>query len=126
MSDLGIGLRGVAAAAIAILTSFFLVGTAGLNVFWTESPWIGLGLPLWVAATAGLAELALAGALWLPYLHRIAGLLVAADAVIQWLANRAAGNPGAARMNVVVGVLGLAVAALWTSRRVEARSAAWA
>jgi hypothetical protein len=119
MARVDVGSRGVVSAAVALPLTLLLVGSGGRLIFDPSAPWIALGLPYWVLAAYGLVELGLGVAVWIPYLHRLVGLAIAADAVLQSALNARAGNTAVAVMHAIVAAMAGTIALLWTSARVE-------
>ncbi len=118
MTPMQLGGRGVAAAAIALPLTLLLVGSGGALLFDETVPYVAMSAPYWILAFWGLCEIGIGVAIWIPYLHRLVGLVVAADAVAQAAANSAAGRRAHAAMYLVIGLMGLTITVLWSSKRV--------
>lgn len=108
----------MAAAALALPLTLLMVGSGGGIIFDPTIPYAAMGAPYWVLVIWGLCELALGVAVWIPYLHRIVGLVIAFDAVVHAAVYSGAGHKGTAAMYFIVGGMALAITALWTSQRV--------
>jgi hypothetical protein len=128
MPGVTLGGRALAGAAIALPLSLLLIGSGGGLIFDPMTPWALMATPYWVLVIWGLAELALIVAVWIPYLHRLAGAVVCADGLLQAWAYAGAGRRRDAVMYGIVALLGAAIALLWSSTpaALHAARARWA
>src|SRR5215208_6731945 len=113
MSGMTLGDRALAGGAIALPLSLLLIGTGGGLIFDPVTPWALMGAPYWVLVVWGLVELALVVAVWIPYLHRLVGAVICADALFQAWAYAGAGRKGHVVMYGIMALLGAAIALLW-------------
>jgi hypothetical protein len=118
MTSMMIGGRGVAAAALALPLTLLLIGAGGGLIFDPNTPIQLMGTPYWIVVFWGLCELALGVAVWIPYLHRLVGLVIAVDAVAQVAIHSAYGRRGWVIMYGIIVLMSTAIVALWTSKRV--------
>lgn len=110
-----LGRRALAGGAIALPLSLLLIGAGGGLIFDPATPWARMGAPYWILVVWGLVELALLVAVWIPYLHRLAGLVIVVDALLQAWGNAGAGRTGHAVMYCIMAAMGAAIALLWSS-----------
>ena len=115
MTGWTVGGRGVLAATFALPLSLLLIGTGGGLIFDPLTPWAQMGTPTWVLVAWGFVELALLVAIWIPYLHRIAGAVGVVDALFQAWAYAGAGRTGYVVMYCIMAAMGGAIALLWSS-----------
>jgi len=118
MTSMMIGGRGVAAAALALPLTLLMIGAGGGLIFDPYTPIQLMGTPYWIVVFWGLCELALGVAIWIPYLHRLVALVLAADAAAQAAIHSAYGRRGWVVMYGIIALTSAAIAALWTSKRV--------
>jgi hypothetical protein len=112
---MGLGGRAVAGAAVALPLSLLLIGTGGGLIFDPATPWARMGAPYWILVAWGLVELALMVALWIPYVHRLAGAVVCLDALLQAWASGTVGREGHVVMYSIMAAMAGAIALLWSS-----------
>lgn len=116
MAGFTLGGRSMLAAALALPLTLVMIGSGGGVIFDPANAFNQLGFWKWVGVVWGLAELGLGVAVWIPYLHRIVGAIIALDAIWHMALNARAEKPGWVFMYGLVFVASAGIALLWKTR----------
>jgi hypothetical protein len=106
----------MAASAMALPLTLLMIGSGGGLIFDSMNAFNQLGFWRWIGVALGLVELGLGVGVWIPYLHRLVGGLIALDALMHIAINARAERPGWVFMYAIIFVLAASIAALWKTR----------
>jgi hypothetical protein len=104
------------AGALALPLTLLMIGSGGGLIFDSMNSFNQLGFWRWIGVAVGLVELGLGVFVWIPYLHRFVGALIAIVALMHLAIEVRAGRPGWVLMYAILLAMSVAIAALWKTR----------
>lgn len=116
MSKLTLGGRSMVASALALPLTLLMIGSGGGLIFDSMNSFNQLGFWRWIGVALGLVELGLGVGVWIPYLHRLVGAVLAIVALMHLAIEIRANRPGWVVMYAIVLAMSVAIAALWKTR----------
>ncbi|HET7755455.1 MAG TPA: hypothetical protein VFK85_16240 [Anaeromyxobacteraceae bacterium] len=106
----------MAASAMALPLTLLMIGSGGGLIFDSMNAFNQLGFWRWIGVALGLVELGLGVGVWIPYLHRLVGAVIAVDALMHLAINARAQRPGWVLMYAIILVMATSIALLWKTR----------
>jgi hypothetical protein len=116
MGKLTFGGQSMVAGALALPLTLLMIGSGGGLIFDSMNSFNQLGFWRWVGVAVGLIELGLGVFVWIPYLHRFIGALIAVVALMHLAIEVRAERPGWVLMYAILLAMSVAIAALWKTR----------
>jgi hypothetical protein len=101
---------------MALPLTLLMIGSGGGLIFDSANAFNQLGFWRWIGVVLGLVELGLGVGVWIPYLHRLVGAVIAVDALMHLAINARANRAGWVVMYAIILVMAVAITALWKTR----------